>query len=177
MGDELVCKKHLDTKLFQLQLWNCRPKTPDRQSCDHLALVRERYMSKDFSTLDPAQWQQWGVPCEIPNSIHPSAHLEAPQCHIHSSKIALLLWILLSGSNGKSHVSSRSENPRTVCSHSVKVRDHWTKLHLEKLERLKCLNFFMTPACRREKVPRLRGQFCRDFWQPTSWKISTISDH
>ena len=41
-----------------------------------------------------------------------------------------ILWILLCGSNGHSHVSSGSENPRTVCCHRVKVRDHWAELHL-----------------------------------------------
>ena len=48
----------------------------------------------------------------------------------HVSHSLNTLWILLCGSDGKSHVSGRSKNPRTVCSHSVKVRDHWTKLHL-----------------------------------------------
>ena len=69
-------------------------------------------------TLDTVQWQR----CE--SQFHP------PIYRLYPPKMVFLLWILFRGSNGESHVSSCSKNPGTVCSHSVKIRDHWTEFHL-----------------------------------------------
>ena len=43
-----------------------------------------------------------------------------------------LLWILLGGSDRKSHVSSCGEHPGAIGCHLVEVRDHWPELHLSQ---------------------------------------------
>ena len=69
----------------------------------------------------------------------------------------VLLWILLCGSNRESHMSSSSKNPCTVCSHRVKVRDHWTKLHLKNCPIMTFLTIYVRTCMSQRKRAEVEG--------------------